>query len=75
MKNHKIFKKKAVAMQSKEEKLMKGTLGSPFNSKAWNNKKEGIKKRVIKKIARFKIRKMEREEALKAGKPVVYSIK
>jgi hypothetical protein len=32
-------------------------------------------KTELRNTARVKIRKMEREEALKAGKPVVYSIK
>lgn len=62
-------------MQTKSERNGSGMYGSPFNSIAWNNRRKAIQDRVKKQVARVKIRKMEREKALKEGKPVVYSIK
>ena len=53
--------------------IRKGT--TPFNSKAWAEHKEAIKRRLKIKHLRQKVRKEEREEALKAGRPVKYSIK
>ena len=53
----------------------KGIGVPPFNSRAWNNHKDAIRRKLKIKHLRQKVRKEEREEALKAGRPVKYSIK
>jgi hypothetical protein len=75
MRNHNSLRRMAMSMQTKAERLEKGTGGSPFNSKAWNERQKAIGNRIKKATARVQIRKMERLQALKDGKPVVYSIK
>jgi hypothetical protein len=75
MRNHQTIRSIAERMQTNAEKLIKGELGSPFNSKAWKSRQKAIENKITKRVARVKIRKMEREQALKDGKPVVYSIK
>jgi len=64
-----------LAMQTKAERLMIGTGGSPFNSISWRQRQKAIQTRITKRVARVQIRKMERLQAEKDGKPVVYSIK
>lgn len=83
MKNKK--RKMASKMQNSIERSLKGGKGKAglllnhyggiFNSNAWLNRKQAIMNRVAKKVERIKIRKAERAQALKEGKPVVYSIK
>ena len=46
-----------------------------FYSKAWGEHKAAIRSRVKLRGLRQKVRKEEREEALKAGRKVKYSIK
>lgn len=75
MRNRKNIRKMAIGMQTRAEKLGTGMYGSPFNSIAYNNRRKAIQDRVKKQVARVKIRKMEREKAIKEGKPVIYSIK
>ena len=75
MKNKNKVRKLALSMQTKTERLLKGEVGSPFLSVSWGKRTKAIQDRVKKQVARVKIRKMEREEALKADKSVVYSIK
>jgi hypothetical protein len=75
MRNHKSLKKMGLHMQSKIERLTSGTGGSPFNSKSWNERQKAIQNRIKKAVARVQIRKMERLQAIKDNKPVVYSIK
>ena len=75
MKNKQLIRKIALGMQTKAERDGSGMYGSPFHSIAWNNRRKAIQDRVKKQTARVKIRKMEREKALKDGIPVVYSIK
>lgn len=73
MKN--IKRIKALKMQTREERKIKGQFGSPYLSKAWESRTEAIKARIIKQINRLHVRKAERLQALKEGKQVVYSIK
>lgn len=75
MRNHNSLRSMALSMQTKVERLTSGTGGSPFNSRSWNDRAKAIQTKITKKVARVKIRKMEREQAIKDGKPVVYSIK
>lgn len=62
-------------MQTKEERNRKGLFGSYRFSNAWFRRGEAIRERIAFKARRLSIRKAEREEALKEGKPVVYSMK
>ena len=75
MKNKRPKRAMGKLMQSKNESTMKGIFGSFRYSKAWLMRQDAIKKRVAKKIHRVQVRKAERAQALKEGKPVVYSIK
>lgn len=78
-------KQMAIRMQSKAERLLKGytthqgllgqIMGGPFNSMAWLERKDMIKRRIAKATNRIRVRKAERLQALKEGKQVVYSIK
>ena len=72
MKNRKNIRKLAISMQSPLERSAKGDAGSPYLSVRWKERSEAIKKRVKRRIARVKIRKMEREEALLKGEKVLY---
>lgn len=62
-------------MQTREERRRKGLWGSWRFSEAWNKRRIAITERLEFKARRFSVRKAEREEALKEGKPVVYSMK
>jgi hypothetical protein len=74
MKNKHQKRIMGLGMQTKLEKSMKGLFGSYRFSKAWLDRKEAIKARVARKIYRVQVRKAERLQALKEGKPIVYSI-
>ena len=75
MKNKHIKRKLAEKHQSPESRKLRGMAGSPFNSIWWNQRRALIEDKVKRRVARVKIRKMERTQALLKGEKVVYSIK
>ena len=44
------LRRMAMKMQTREERNTKGGLGSPFNSKAWNKRSEGRRKKELARM-------------------------
>lgn len=64
MKNKHPKRKKALKMQNNTEKKTKGDYGSPFDSHAWNMKKEAIQDRVKRKAREAGAKRIMRKFAL-----------